>query len=179
MTSGIGFDFGFGKKKATVAQPSAAEYTPPDSLKYVQPVNDPEPADWEDVRQQYSEYTTLTEIPVCVEKPIKAWVLPAKRSYIRSFHVPAVGVGVLPVEIVPADPRIKNAFITSDPSNPGAIYLGTREQVSSAGGGGDAYFYNGSNTLGPWQGFQESVYAIAQTGTSVNIVNVRLEFWAD
>lgn len=179
MSTGIGFDFGFGKKKAVQPQPNAAEYTPPDSLKYVQPVNEPEP-DWEDVRQQYPEHSAVTEIPVTVDKPIKAWNLPAKRSVMHSYHVPAVGTGAIAIELIPADPRIKNAYIVSDSNNPGAIYLGTREQVSMSGGaGGDPYFYNGSNMLGPWQGFQEPVYAIAQTGTSVNIVNVRLEFWAD
>lgn len=175
-------DFLNGNKKlaAGAGSTNAAQYEPPDSLKYPQPVNVPTP-DWEDVRQEYPEYSTVTKVPVCIDEPVVVWDLPAKRSVLRSFHIPAVNAaGVIPVEIIPADPRIKNAFVTSDGANPGAIFLGTMEQVTGTiRGDSDAYFYNGSTPLGPWQGFQEPVYAIAQTGTSVNIVNIRLEYWAD
>lgn len=183
MSAGIGFDFGFGKKKAVVqgdAGAGAAQYTPPEGLKYPQPVNEPTP-DWEDVRQEYPQYPVVNEVPVTVKLPVKAWSLPAKRAIVRSFHVPPIGsAGVLPLEIIPADPRIKNAYITSSPNNPGGIFLGTKEQVATQiVANSDAYFYENSQTLGPWQGFNEALYAVAESGSSTNIINVRLEFWAD
>jgi hypothetical protein len=181
MSGGLGFDFGLSKKKGAVAPQGEAQYTPPDSLKYAQPVNTPSPEDWEDVRQYYPEHAGVTEVPVSIERPVMVWNLPAKHSIVRSFHVPAVAAGVVPTELIPADPRIKSAWIVSDSNNPGAIYLGTKEQVTlvASGAGSDAYFYNGSTPLGPWQGFDQPLYAVAQTGSSVNIVNIRLEFWAD
>lgn len=159
----------------------AAEYTPPDSLKYPQQVNAPDP-DWEDVRQQYPEHSVVTEIPVSVDKPVKTWNLPAKRGIWRSFHIPAFNDSnhARPIEIIPADPRIKNAWIQADGNNPGEIYLGTQEQVALvAVGDSDAFFYSGSQPLGPLQGFQDAVYAYANNGASVNILSVRLEYWAD
>lgn len=168
-----------GGRKAAPVQPQVATYPAPDSLKI--PTGEVEQyPDWDEVRQYQAEGYSVNEIPVCVTKPILATVMPAKRGVVRSFHVPAVAAGAVAIEIIPADPRIAQAYIVSDSNNPGAIYLGTQEQVQLVNvGDSDAYFYNGSTPLGPWRGFEQPIYALAQTGSSVNIVNVRIEYWAD
>jgi len=135
--------------------------------------------DWEDVRQ-YEGYEQ-TVVPVKHEGAINARNLPAKRSVMRQINVPYWGdANAEPIELVPADPRIKNVWLQSWGSNPGVIFLGTYEQVVRNNGSTatDGFRYDGSSIWGPLQGFQESMYAYASV-TGQNIVSVRIEYWAD
>jgi hypothetical protein len=141
----------------------------------------PTPEDWEMVRQ-VEDYQPQT-VPVDVTGIVATYELPAKRAVMRRFNVPfyADTNNAPPVELVPADPRIKNVWLQSSGTNPGDIYIGTYEQcMATQRGNGttDAFQYVGSNPFGPLQGFDTPIYAYAQV-TGSNIVSVRLEYWAD
>jgi len=136
--------------------------------------------DWEDVRQ-YEGYEQ-TVVPVKHEGAINARNLPAKRSVMRQINIPYWGdaVNPVPIELVPADPRIKNVWLQSWGSNPGVIFLGTAEQLvrNNSVNSTDAFRYDGSAIFGPLQGFQEPLCAFASVAGQ-NIVSVRIEYWAD
>jgi hypothetical protein len=169
--SGNGFNFG---KKTVPVQIAAAEYTPPDSLKYVQPVNEPTP-DWEDVRQQYPEHSTVVEVPVSVDKPIKAWVLPAKRGYQRTITVDLIANISQPVEIVPASPKIRRAWISVSGAS---VVIGEMEQVMDPQGA-DGFTFYGITAPVPFEGFEKPLYGVVAVGGTKQTVSVRYEFWAD
>lgn len=170
MSEGVGFNFG--KKVPVVLTP--AEYTAPDSLKYVQPVNEPEPG-WDDVRQSYPEHAEVTEIPVGIGKPVKAWVLPAKRGYQRTITVDLIANVSQPPEIVPASPKIRRAWISVSGTN---VVIGTREQVMDSQGA-DGFTFYGITSPVPFEGFEESLYGVVAVGGAKQTVSVRYEFWAD
>jgi hypothetical protein len=138
----------------------------------------PTPEDWELVRQ-VEEYHPQT-VPVHVGNIVPVYALPAKRSVMRQIDIPWWGDGVPPIELVPADPRIKNVWLQSWSSNPGVMYLGTREQVVRSNGvnATDAFRYDGSSIWGPLQGFDEPLFAFASVAGQ-SIISVRLEYWAD
>jgi len=177
MSGGVGFDFGFIKKKSVlpVGGGQAAQYTPPDSLKYPQPVNAPTPQDWEDVRQYYPEDSVVTEVPVCVEKPIKAWTLPAKRGIQRTITVDLIANISSPPEIVPANPKIKRVWISVSGAN---VVIGTKEQVMDAQGA-DGFTFYAATAPTPFEGFEEPLYGVVAVGGSKQTVSVRYEYWAD
>jgi hypothetical protein len=140
----------------------------------------PTPENWEVVRQ-VEDYQPQT-VPVHVGNVVPTYALPAKRAVMRRFTVPYFGDAnnAPPIELVPADPRIKCVWLQSSGNNPGDIYLGRYEQVvaSSVGTQTDAFQYHGSVILGPLEGFEEPLYAYAQV-TGTNIVSVRIQYWAD
>jgi len=138
----------------------------------------PTPEDWELVRQ-VEDYQPQT-VPVHVGNIVPVYALPAKRAVMRQLNIPAWSDGVPPIELVPADPRIKNVWLQSWGSNPGVIFIGTKEQVVRNNGNNatDAFRYDGSAIWGPLQGFDEPLYAFASTAGQ-NIVSVRIEYWAD
>jgi hypothetical protein len=165
----------FGGRRVVSEHAGAAEYTAPDSIKHVQPVNAPTP-DWEDVRQEYPEYSPVHEIPVCIEKPVLAWVLPAKRGYQRTITVDLLSNVSTPVEIVPANPKIKRAWISVSGAS---VVIGELEQVKDANGADGFTFYAASATPVPFEGFEEPLYGVVATGGTKQTVSVRYEFWAD
>lgn len=153
---------------------AAASYRPPDSLKYVHPVNSPEP-DWEDVRQTYPEHSPVLEIPVCVEKPIKAWALPAKRGYQRTITVDLIANISSPPEIVPASPKIRRAWVSVSGAS---VVIGTKEQVMDPQGA-DGFTFYGVTAPVPFEGFEEPLFGVVAVGGTKQTVSVRYEFWAD
>ena len=138
---------------------------------YPQPVNQPVP-DWEEVRQ--SEPYPQVTVPVEVSGPVAAWVLPAKRGVNHSFTVDTLAnmQGNSP-EVIPADPRIKRAWITASTAT---VVVGTQEQVKDPQA--PKGFVLPQNNPMPWEGFEDPVYAVANTAGPA-VVSVRYEFWAD
>lgn len=135
--------------------------------------------EWGEVRDYETHYEPTT-VPVKLTGTTIVDERPAKRSIMRQLNVPAWSDGVQPLEIVPADPRIKHVWLQSWGSNPGVIFLGTREQVIKNNGNNatDAFRYDGSSIWGPLEGFEEPLYAFASVAGQ-NILSVRIEYWAD
>lgn len=151
----------------------AANYPPPDTMKYPQPVNTPTP-DWEDVRQTYPEYSPVLEVPVCVERPIMAWVLPAKRGMGRTFTVDTLANVSNPNEVIPANPKLRRVILVAGGAG---VVVGTREQVVDANGADGFTLPNGTPVT--WEGFEEPLYAVVQTAGTKTTLSVRYEYWAD
>lgn len=145
---------------------AAAQYTPPQGLKYPQPVNDPTP-DWDEVRQEHPAEYKLNEIPVCIKNTPTVYPMPAKRASMTT-----ISVVNSPVELIPADPRLKRAWISA--GNNGVV-VGTREQVVSVNSAQGFALPAGQPM--PWEGFEEAVYGINPGGTV--LVSMRYEYWAD
>lgn len=158
----------------------AASYRPPEGLKFPQPPGEATP-DWVDVRQQ--DQAIMKPVPVRIDGFTPVWELPAKRSIFRSFSVPVFSTPAQPIEVIPADPRIKDVWIVADTANPGHMYLGTHEQLSTLYGSGscDGLFLAGGFAIGPLQGFSDTpIYAVAITsGGSANTLSVHISYWAD
>lgn len=166
----------FDRKHIPVQQQvGAAEYTPPDSLKYPQPVNSPEPNNWEDVRQTYPEHAGVTEVPVYVDKPVKSWILPAKRGYQRTITVDLIANISSPPEIIPASPKIRRAWVSVSGAS---VVIGTKEQVMDPQAA-DGFTFYGVTPPVPFEGFEEPLYGVVAVGGTKQTVSVRYEFWAD
>jgi hypothetical protein len=131
--------------------------------------------EWEDVRQH--EEFIANVVPVKVEGVSRVVDMPAKRA--ANFHltVPNIPDGGSPVEIIPGDPRIKNAWILNSSGSTNSAWLGTREQLSKQGEL-DGFIINPGFVIGPLQGFEESMYAISITSPG-SILSIRLEYWSD
>lgn len=132
------------------------------------------PEDWELVRQQEAYEPHV--VPVNVKGITVVRELPAKAGRGHTYNVPLPTDPNGPKEIIPADPRIRNAFILTPTSNPGSIVMGTLEQVKAATP--DGFTIPNGVFIGPFQGFDEPVFAVALTGTT-NTVSLRYEYWAD
>lgn len=143
------------------------------------PTQEPTP-DWQDVRQSEDYSPVIVSVKNVGVSNVRG--LPAKRSVMRQIMVPFWGdtSNPPPIELVPADPRIKHVWLQSWGSNPGVIFVGTQEQVrrSANGVATDAFRYDGNAIWGPLEGFQEPMYAYASVA-GTNIVSVRIEYWAD
>lgn len=156
--------------------PAAAQYTPPQREMHPQPVGQPQPEDWEDVRQAYPQESIVTEIPVRIDRPVKAWVLPSKRAQQDTITVDLIANVSQPPEIVPASPKIKRAWIAVSGAS---VVLGTKEQVMDPQGAHGFTFYAASTAPVPFEGFEEALYGVVAVGGSKQTVSVRYEFWAD
>lgn len=135
--------------------------------------------EWGEVRD-YDPVYEPTTVPVKLTGTTTVVARPAKRSIMRQLNVPVWSDGVSPLEIVPADPRIKHVWLQAWGSNPGVLFLGTKEQVLRNNGinATDAFRYDGSAIWGPLEGFEEPLYCYAST-SGQNILSVRIEYWAD
>jgi len=136
-----------------------------------QPVNQPVP-DWEDVRQA-EPYPQVT-VPVEVVGPIGVWAMPAKRGVNHQFKLDTLAnmSGNAP-EVVPADPRIKRAILSASTAT---VVVGTQEQVKDPQSP-DGFVLPSGQAI-PWEGFEEPLYAVANTAGAA-VLSVRYEFWAD
>lgn len=146
------------------------------------PVGTPTP-EWEDVRD-YQPVVSMATVPVQIMNTAVVDERPAKRGTWRSFNVPVFNdpSNPQPIEVIPADPRIKNAWLWTDAGNPGHIYLGDNEQLTRINTGltVDGATFGPGWSIGPVQGFEEATYSIATTsGGQANILNVRVEYWSD
>jgi hypothetical protein len=136
--------------------------------------------EWGEVRDYESQYEPVT-VPVKITGTPNVYERPAKRGVMRQLNVPAWNdTNAVPIEVVPADPRIKHVWLQAWGSNPGVLFIGTHEQVVRNNGvnATDAFRYDGSAIWGPLEGFDEPLYAFAST-TGQNILSVRIEYWAD
>jgi hypothetical protein len=125
--------------------------------------------DLEDVRQY--EIPTMHTVPVTVDGYVLAIDLPAKRGVNRNFQVTSAA----PMEIVPADPRIKRYHLFNSTAS-SSVYVGTLEQLMNT------QSFIGYNILPsipypPFEGCDERLYAISTATTAT--ISVRIEYWAD
>jgi hypothetical protein len=133
-----------------------------------QPV--PTPENWE-VVQQYEDYQPHV-VPVDIQGIVATYQLPSKFSVMRKITVDTTTAIPEPNELIPADRRLKRAWIWTSSSN---VIVGTIEQVMLATPDG---FNLPANVAMPWEGFDKPVYGIATQSGPV-AVNLRFEFWAD
>lgn len=124
--------------------------------------------DWEDVRQVEP---VMRSVPVQIDGIVSTWSLPAKRSANHNFGVNTLAVIPAPVELIPADPRIKRAWISSSAAG---VTVGTQQQVMNQNGANGFVLPIGLPM--PWEGFEQALYGV---GTGAAIVSVRYEYWAD
>lgn len=130
------------------------------------------PEEWGTVRQQQEYYHPQT-VPVCIDDPIATWSLPAKRSSMYTVTYDQLSFLNPPLELIPADPRIKNAWIMASGTN---CIVGSLEQVMNANR--PLGFTMPANTPMKWEGFEQALFAVANSAGS-GTVSVRIEYWAD
>jgi hypothetical protein len=135
--------------------------------KIPRPVSEPTP-DWEEVRQQ--DDVLMHVVPVDVKGIVATWSLPAKRSTMQIININTLAAMNQPIELIPADPRMKRAIITAST----AFTIGTREQIQAVNGGQG--FNVPANTLFTLEGVNDPIVGIAAAPVAVS---VRYEYWSD
>lgn len=138
--------------------------------KIPQPISTPTP-DWEVVREQ--DDVQMHCVPVEVRGIIPTWSLPAKHGTTRTITVDALSAIPVPLELIPADPRLKRVWISATGTT---VVVGTKEQVSKQGSP-DGYSFMNTQPM-PWEGFREPLYGVCTTA-GPQTVSLRYEYWAD
>jgi hypothetical protein len=138
--------------------------------KIPQPVSIPTP-DWETVREQ--DDVEMHVVPVDIRGIVPTWSLPAKYGTNRSITVDALSAIPVPLELIPADPRLKRVWISATGTT---VVVGTKEQIMKTGVP-DGFSFSSTVPM-PWEGFKESLYGICTTA-GPQTVSLRFEYWAD